>query len=236
MREPPPSISPRVLLQQANDSARDEFDEQGVTVMDASTPGKLSGIEEAAPGKQVCPSCGVTVLPGYPKCPRCKATLRSNDKRHRQGAGGTSVVGRTVPWTIVGIAAIATATIVYLADRTPAGGEIAEDEAPLGTSEPTLATGGPRTAASPDEEPVTDDRPDEDTLVDELTGAMERQHLEASVELAGLDLLVHSRFCEDPAMVSLLRDASSDLFLAGVDVVVCQDRDQTPVLVLKSDE
>jgi hypothetical protein len=78
---------------------------------------------EAAPraarpgtGSSACPSCGLELKVGYVRCPRCKYAF---DKNHVRRGGGTAMVSRTVPWTIVAVLAVATAAIVVIADRDP---------------------------------------------------------------------------------------------------------------------
>lgn len=99
------------------DDLSQEFDEDSVTRMDPRAIGKVDEAADDAVGKEPCPKCGVMVAPGYPKCPRCQHRLVGSSKSKRAGAGGTTVVGRTVPWAIVFVAAVLTAIIVYLAER-----------------------------------------------------------------------------------------------------------------------
>lgn len=101
-----------------DDDPADEFDDGTVTVMESrSVSERASSSDGLGPVGEPCPKCGVKVAPGYPKCPRCKAVLMQSSQSHKKSAGGTSVIGRTVPWTIVVIAAVLTAIIYYLAER-----------------------------------------------------------------------------------------------------------------------
>jgi hypothetical protein len=124
-----PEVSASSLLETDTGDAEAEntdFDENSVTRMDPKAMGDMAAAEDSI-GKEACPNCGVMVASGYPKCPRCKHSLVVA-KSSKKSAGGTSVVGRTVPWAIVFIAAVLTAIIVYLSERDPVL-ESSQDEA-----------------------------------------------------------------------------------------------------------
>lgn len=100
--------------------------DQGATVIDDRPLGAAleaqpkptpRAITSSGAGASACPSCGVEVKVGYVRCPKCHHALV--DEPIKRG-GGTAVVGRTVPWTIVALCAIATLVIVVLASRDPA--------------------------------------------------------------------------------------------------------------------
>ncbi|MCP4443879.1 MAG: hypothetical protein GY811_00855 [Myxococcales bacterium] len=123
------SVSREALLEAVDkggfeDGATSEFDDDSVTRMDPRSVEEVLRADESQ-AKKVCPKCGVVVAQGYPNCPRCKSSLKATTGREHGGAGGTSVVGRTIPWAIVLIAAVLTAIIVYLAEWAPviSGGE-----------------------------------------------------------------------------------------------------------------
>ncbi len=121
-----PTPSPFVAL---SADAAAEFDDGAMTVMDSrSNDEREASAAASALGKEPCPTCGVMLAPGYPKCPRCKAVLIAAPVV-KKGAGGTSLSGRTVPWTIVLIAAVLTGIIYYLAERDPKLADLDEDSA-----------------------------------------------------------------------------------------------------------
>ena len=116
-------FSPSQLLEavdkdQFGSAGKSEFDEDSVTRMDPRARPDIVEPEDSL-GKEPCPKCGVMVAPGYPNCPRCKSSLVPPRTKRRARAGGTSLGGRTVPWTIVFIAAVVTVIIVYLSEREP---------------------------------------------------------------------------------------------------------------------
>jgi len=122
------------------DSVSDEFDDDSSTVMD---PNALEKMGDAGPslGREPCPKCGVMLAPGHPRCPQCKTSLVvAGTSARRKYAGGTTVVGRTIPWTIVLLSAIATAVIVYLSEREPKIEPLPEDEASDSSQAPTSAS------------------------------------------------------------------------------------------------
>jgi hypothetical protein len=149
-------------LLEAVDPEEDEvadFDENSVTRMDPSAMSDMAKAEGAL-GKKPCPSCGVMVSPGYPKCPRCKHSfVKPGGAKYK--AGGTALVGRTVPWTIVFIAAVVTAIIVYLSERDPI-----EDDGPRDQSSDTSGAEGSEPEA-PEESAPEEPAPEEPAVEEE---------------------------------------------------------------------
>lgn len=148
-----------------SESPADEFEDQGMTMIDPNAVPPSSGRSEA-PGSKACPECGVMITPGYPKCPRCHATLSVAPPK--PSAGGTSVVGRTVPWTIVVIAAIATGIIYYLAERDPDTPGIADETSEVNSdkdeaTEPTGADEELEEDAEEEEEGDLEEEEEEDS-------------------------------------------------------------------------
>jgi hypothetical protein len=141
------SASP-ASLEALGDGAVDEFDDRSMTVMDSRSISERDASGDGlGPVGEPCPKCGVKVAPGYPKCPRCKAVLVQSNQAHKKVAGGTSVIGRTVPWTIVVIAAVLTAFIYYLAERDPRPEGVENDTSSESQQADTASAGGDTTAA-----------------------------------------------------------------------------------------
>ena len=63
-----------------------------------------------------CPSCGVAVVAGYVKCPRCHAVLPRTTTARRAAVdeGGTTVQARAFPVAPVALGAIAVAVVLVL--------------------------------------------------------------------------------------------------------------------------
>lgn len=137
----------------------DEFDDHDMTVMDPrSLAARDPSTESHAPAHEPCPKCGVMVAPGYPKCPRCKAVLIKGSAPREQAKGGTSVIGRTIPWTIVVMAAIVTAVIYYLAERdlkTSTNDSANDAEAPLQHAAPADGQEDDQEIVSPNLDNIT---------------------------------------------------------------------------------
>jgi len=91
----------------------------GGRVTPAAAASSLPGAS-ASLASNPCPSCGIEVKAGYVRCPRCKQTLARPPGQVAGTGSGTAIVGRGVPWTIVGLCAVATAIIVHLAAQDPA--------------------------------------------------------------------------------------------------------------------
>ena len=98
----------------------------------------------------VCPACGIAVVPGYVRCPRCHAGLPAGagrTKRTTADPGGTAVARRGFPISAVAVAVGVAAAIILFGTRRstrPAAPEPAALPAPV---EAIAASDAPRTAA-----------------------------------------------------------------------------------------
>jgi hypothetical protein len=104
-----------------------------------------------------CPSCGVAVIPGYVKCPRCHAVLPSSGRIPRVGLdpGGTSVQERAFPFVPVAVGAVAIAVVLLL---VLGGGKKKAAPASDGEAASALVQPAPATAA-PAPQPPTNAAP-----------------------------------------------------------------------------
>ncbi|HWU87419.1 MAG TPA: hypothetical protein VN253_09095 [Kofleriaceae bacterium] len=169
-----------------------------------------------------CPSCGVTVVSGYVKCPRCHAVLPGAG-RFRRGAdaGGTAVEARGFPLVPVAAFAIAVAVVLVLV----LGGDRPKKVPP--TEAPAEATAAPATpAALPSPAPRTLDipsasGPDPRAAAADLERALGRQRLWSSVQAAGTRVEVRSGSCSDPGMSPAIDVARAALRGAGLTRLRC---------------
>ncbi len=184
-----------------------------------------------------CPACGVSVVSGYVKCPRCGARQPSINFR-RPGAtadaGGTAVEGSSMPAWIpfVGAIVIAGAIIAFFALRHGGGkGEAAAEPpppiattpvAPAAAHAPTLAPGF--TALSPPPAPAG---PTAEQVATELGRTLEAQRLWSTVSAVGTTLEVHSRTCGDPGMRPALDAIAATAHAAGLTRLRCVEQSGT---------
>jgi hypothetical protein len=183
----------------------------------------------------VCPVCGVAVVPGYIKCPRCHAGLPAGlgrTKRTTVDPGGTAVPQRGFPLSVVLVGVgIAMAIIIVLAMR---GGGKKIEAAPPAPPEPMpaiIANPQPRapTVTTPSAVPAASSTPqaavqDPGPAVAELKAALRAQRLWGSVDLVGQRVEVRSGSCADPGMRSLIEAKKSLLHGAGLTNLRCVEQ------------
>jgi hypothetical protein len=188
-----------------------------------------------------CPSCGVAVVPGYVKCPRCHAVLPSAG-RLRRGAvdpGGTSVEGRPFPLLPIAGGGIAVAVVLVLvlggdhrkkaATAAEAGGAASALAQPAagaaaaaapGTAAPAAAPGTAAPAPRPLDIPAAAG-PTPAIAAAALERALGRQRLWSSVEPSGNRIDVRSGSCAEPAMGPTIDAAQAALRGAGLTRLRC---------------
>jgi hypothetical protein len=173
-----------------------------------------------------CPSCGVAVVPGYVRCPKCRKPL---PQRPSAVEGGTAVEApsRNGP-VLIGLAAVVLA----------AGGAIAyfatKKDKPAATSAvPTVQTDEPDTNEpdnpnTPDlptgPTPVQPTGPNATDVAAELERGLKKQRLWSTVEVTGGRVDVRSGSCNDPAMVPMLDGAAPSFKAAGLTKLRCVEQ------------
>jgi hypothetical protein len=169
-----------------------------------------------------CPSCGLAVVPGYVRCPKCHRPLPR--KRGSNVEGGTAVA-QSGGFPVIAIAAIGlaitAAVIVYFAVRKsdPAPAEQTVAPAP---DEP-VGPEAPEAPAQPDT-PAAPSGPDPQSLAAELERALKRERLWATVNVVGDKIDVRSGLCSDPAMGPVLDAAAASLREAGLTRIRCLEQ------------
>jgi hypothetical protein len=182
----------------------------------------------------VCPACGVAVVPGYVKCPRCHAGLPAGIGRTKHTTldpGGTAVPRRGFPaWVVLGVVGVVVVLLVVLALR--GGSKKIEPPRPAPPEPipvvvanpqprpPSVTT--PSAAAAPEaaQVAVADPRP----AVAELKAALRAQRLWGAVEIVGQRIDVRSGSCADPGMRSLIDAKKTMLHGAGLTNLRCVEQ------------
>jgi hypothetical protein len=188
----------------------------------------------------VCPACGVAVVPGYIRCPRCHAGLplgTGRIKRATADPGGTAVPRRSFPVAAVLVAlGVAAAIIVVFGvggSRSPVE-EVAP--APLQPMEatpnaPRRTVAAPVTAAAPIAAPAPAQL--QAAAVSDLESTLRRQRLWGRVEITGPRIDVRSGSCADPAMRPLIEGKLGLLQAAGLTKLRCVE--QSGAIVFERD-
>lgn len=191
-----------------------------------------------------CPACGVAVVPGYVKCPKCHALLpRVTFKKGQavEGAGGTSLEESSssgLPVVPIALAVVvAVGIIAYFGLRKSGSGaagagsaadagvgvtqpqQVAQPQQPVrgpdfGTQTPTTPT-TPETPAGP--------RPDE--VAKQLQRDLQRQQVFATVNVVpGSVLEVRSGSCADKAMKPTVEGFAATAHAAGLTRIRCVEQ------------
>ncbi|KAB2908822.1 MAG: hypothetical protein F9K40_04170 [Kofleriaceae bacterium] len=186
---------------------------------------------------QACPACGVKVMLGYAKCPKCHAPMPNATARSRRpsvaGGGGTTsqpieridgLGGRG--WIVGVVALVVVAGAIIWAVELRGGGETkrpAEAAVPVETGAAT-ATAAP-IELQPDELPAPNlqNRPDPAYVADALEGELARDRLFATVDVAGELLDVRSAYCTDPRFSEITARYIADLKASGLVRIRCSE-------------
>jgi hypothetical protein len=175
-----------------------------------------------------CPACGVAVVPGYVRCPKCQAPLPGR-RVQTHAAGGTAVEGgggRLPILPIAGGAVVLLGLILYFVLGR-------SDAKPAPAAEPVAGSAVEETPAEvadpPAPVPVVPDDPTDPNRVDpnatarDLERALERQRLWSSVEVVGKDVYVTSGSCRDANMIPMVDAARAALRNAGLTRLRCME-------------
>lgn len=190
----------------------------------------------------VCPVCGVAVVPGYVRCPKCHAALSLGTSTGRIkrvstpptdiGAGGTALPDKRFPLSAVLIAVgVAAAIILVFGLR---GGHKKPVAAPVEDHEPIAAT--PQRSPSPRSArpvpatttavaaPVAAGAPDLSAVARDLEDTLRRQRLWGRVEISAPKLDVRSGSCADGAMKPAIDSRAALLRGAGLTKLRCLEQ------------
>lgn len=173
----------------------------------------------------VCPSCGVAVVPGYVRCPKCHKSLPRT--ANAAVVGGTSVesTARKSPMiAMIAVALIGGGAIAYLGLKSKSSES--PPVAPTRTVEPAeKEPGGEVAQPAPAEVPSGPSA--EQTAVGaaaHLERELKKQRLWSTVQIFGSRVEVRSGSCSDPAMASAL-DAHAPAFKsAGLTKLRCLEQ------------
>lgn len=175
-----------------------------------------------------CPSCGVAVVSGYVKCPKCGGAL-ARRRLATSAAGGTAVTGaRSFPTLPVLGAVIAIGVIVAVVATRGQEGGAKVNATPDETAQDDPDEDVERTPLDPDEieampTPVATG-PDPAEAARDLQRAIQQARLWGTVEVAAPRVDVRSGGCGDPAMGPLLDGATEALRRVGLTKLRCLEQ------------
>ena len=178
----------------------------------------------------VCPACGVAVVPGYVRCPKCHAGL-SLGARVKHGAvdpGGTALERKGFPISAV-IVALGVAAAIILVFGLGRGSQATEAaSSPLPPSIEATTPNPPR-AREPATAPAPVPAPeaaaaDLAAATTDLEDTLRRQRLWGRVVITGQRIDVRSGSCADPAMRPLIDGKKPLLHGAGLTKLRCLEQ------------
>ena len=168
-----------------------------------------------------CPSCGVPVVPGYARCPKCHAALPQRPTSHVEG--GTSLESdgpRVPPAVFIAIGAAGVALILWLGLRHRGGdNQPAQTQAAVPPSQQVAQT--PNLAPAAPEVPRAARGPAPDVVASDLQASLRRQRLWSTVTVIGSRVDVRSGSCSDQAMRPALDAAAPQFKAAGLTTLRC---------------
>lgn len=170
----------------------------------------------------VCPSCGVVVVPGYVRCPKCQKPL---PRRAAQVVGGTALEEKRRFPVIALVAAgfVAIAIIVYFGLRRT------DEKITRSVAEPPLQqdTTVAEPAATPPAEPevpAAPTGPSATQVAADLERKLKRERLWSTVSVIGDRAEVRSGSCSEPGMGPMLDAAAPALKAAGLTKLRCLEQ------------
>lgn len=172
----------------------------------------------------VCPSCGVAVVPGYVRCPKCRKPL---PQRPSAVEGGTAVEAPGRSGALIGLIALILAAggvLAYVALRKdkPATAKAVPTAQPEVPNAPT-----PQPSNVPDQPAQAQAQPTGPNAIDvaaELERALKKQRLWSTVEVTGSRADVRSSSCNDPAMAPMLDGAAPSFKASGLTKLRCVEQ------------
>lgn len=174
----------------------------------------------------VCPTCGIAVVPGYVRCPKCQAALPAAGRRPAPAQGGTSVEGWRIP-RVPAIAVGVLLVIVIVVAVAHHGSHAAPPAAKTAAAAPGVQPAAPAAPAddiAPAPAAAGSAAPDPVTLANRLGADLQRQELWSTVEVVGDRVEVRSSACKDPAMAAALAEASPGFKAAGLTTLRCVEQ------------
>lgn len=180
----------------------------------------------------LCPACGVPVVAGYVKCPKCHANLpygAGRAKRTTADPGGTAVSASRFPFSalIVGVC-VAAGIILFFGLR---GGNKPTHAAP--PPEPIEAQQVPQASTTPvaPPTPVVAPTPVQtprgqtpEAAAGELVNRLRSQRLWSTTDVRSGQIDVRSSECRDPRMRPMIDAAHGMLSDAGLTKLRCLEQ------------
>lgn len=183
----------------------------------------------------VCPACGVAVVPGYVKCPKCHRPLPRFARNSSSPVGGTVVTEKTKSWPIVAIV-IGIVVVVFIGWQVKNAFEDYRTkihhvrDAGVMTEEPTTATppnsiNDSLAADQPVLAPVNvAPKIHADDVAKALEHNLKNQRLWSTVTVTGDHVDVRSASCSDGGMKPAIEAVVASFHAAGLTKLRCVEQ------------
>ncbi|HSN30911.1 MAG TPA: hypothetical protein VLT45_31715 [Kofleriaceae bacterium] len=168
-----------------------------------------------------CPSCGVPVVPGYARCPKCHTALPQRAVTSVEGGTSLSEERPRVPPTVfIAVGVVGVASILWLGLRHR-GGDKPPTVIQAAPQRPQQVAQAPNLAPAAPDEPHAPRAPQPEAVASDLQAALRRQRLWSAVSVIGSRVDVRSGSCSDPAMKPALDSAAPQFKAAGLTTLRC---------------
>lgn len=185
----------------------------------------------------VCPGCGVAVVPGYVRCPKCHTALSgatTTGRIRRIDEGGTAMPDRSFPLmpVLLGLAVLAAMILVFgtrgtkTKTETEAVATIPDPvpATPIRTAPPTAAARPATEVAAPGAVATGPTAADISAASRALEGALRQARLWGRVEAGGGLVVVRSGSCGDRTMRPTIDGQAALLRGAGLTKLRCVEQ------------
>jgi len=173
-----------------------------------------------------CPACGVAVVPGYARCPKCHAALPRRLATNVEGGTALPETRRrrgplagVVAAGIVGLGLILWLGLRHGDSNKPVTKPATAPAQPttVAAAQPALAPGVPEASSAPR-------GPAPETLASDLARTLGKQRLWSTVTVSGSRVDVRSGSCGDPAMQPAIAGAAPSFKAAGLTTLRCLEQ------------
>lgn len=172
-----------------------------------------------------CPACGVAVLPGYARCPRCHKPLPQRPATTVEGGTSLEPPRRFPLPAVLAVGVVGLGVILWLGVR---GGDT--KPAPVtrpAAAAPTATTPPPaQRTVTPAVEvaPARPSAPNADEVADELERTLKRQRLWSTVSVTGTRVDVRGGACGDAAIQAPIAASTAAFKAAGLTTLRCVEQ------------
>ncbi len=175
----------------------------------------------------VCPACGIAVVPGYVRCPKCHKPLPRFARNSISPVGGTVVEQKNNNGIFVaaGVALVFIGALV--AHHFLAGGKSAAVAAPASVAapaqpQPVVPTPSAPAALGP--EPVVAPVVHAEDVARALKSRLDKQRLWSTVQVIGDHVDLRSAACGDAGMKPAIEQTAAQFHAAGLTRLRCLEQ------------